>query len=213
MLEPMLAISDNTATDMILRQIGGPKLVYKFLQKNDISDIVVSRSIEQLYSDSSGLKAWPPRTSLTLLDRIKILKDIPDETKIKAYEKFYHDIRDTATPAAMTMLLTKLYNKELLSAEYTKMVLDIMGKERFSRIKTSLPKDIKFANKTGTWWDNGSSGKKYNYMGEIGIITLPDNKGHIAIAIYLKSDRSDIEKQKSAIGKLARLVYNGIRTE
>ncbi len=208
MFEPMMAISDNSCTDTILKQIGGPKAVYKFLQKHDISDILVSRSIEQLYGDSSGLQSWPARGSITLANRVKILNDIPDATKIKAYEAFYHDIRDTTTPAAMVMLLTKLYKYELLNSEYTKVILDVMGKESFSRIKKSLPKDVKIANKTGTWWDDKSSGKQYNYTSEIGIITLPEDKGNIAIAIYLKSDKSNLKKQVDAIGKVARLVYS-----
>ena len=167
MFEPMLAISDNSATDMILRQIGGPKAVYKFLQKNSISDLLVSRTIDQLFTDSSGVKAWPSGAALTMSERVKIRDEISDTDKIKAYGEFYHDIRDTTTPAAMTLLLTKLYNKELLNAKYTKMILDVMGKDAFSRVKASLPKDVKLASKTGTWWDNKSSGKKYNYLNEV----------------------------------------------
>ena len=158
MFEPMLAISDNSATDMILRQIGGPSAVYKFLQQKGISDIMISRSIEQLYSDSSGLKSWPARTSLTLMDRKILLDKMSDTDKTKAYEAFYNDIRDTATPSSMTTLLTKLYNAELLNSEYSKMILDVMAKGTSSRLKKLLPKDTKIAYKTGTWWDDKSSG-------------------------------------------------------
>lgn len=210
MFEPMLAISDNSATDMILRQIGGPGAVYKFLQQKGISDIMISRSIEQLYSDSSGLKSWPARTSLTLMDRKILLDKIPDTDKTKAYEAFYNDIRDTATPSSMTILLTKLYKAELLNSEYSKMILDVMAKGTSSRLKKLLPKDTKIAYKTGTWWDNKSSGKQYNYTNEIAIITLPNNRGHIAISIYIKSDHSNLQKQLDAVGKAARLVYNSI---
>ena len=79
-----------------------------------------------------------------------------------------------------------------------------------SRIKKLLPNDIKIAYKTGTWWDNTSSGKKYNYTNETALITLPENKGHIAISIYIKSNHSDIEKQKYASEKAAKLVYDSI---
>jgi len=211
MFEPMMAISDNSATDIILRQIGGPNAVYKFLQQKGISDIMVNRSIEQLYSDSTGLKSWPARTVLTLMDRKILLEKMPDSDKTKAYETFYHDIRDTATPSSMTTLLTKLYKEELLNAEYSKMILDVMAKGTSSRLKKLLHKDVKIAYKTGTWWDDKSSGKKYNYTNEIAIITLPDNRGHIAMAIYVKSDHSNLQKQLDAIGKAARMVYDNIQ--
>lgn len=210
MFEPMMAISDNSATDIILNQIGGPKAVYKFLQKNDLSNIMVSRSLQQIYSDSSGLKSWPDDTTLTLTTRRILLDQIADATKIEAYRVFYNDIRDTATPLSMATLLTKLHKQELLNAEYSNLILDVMAKGSFSHLKKLLPTDAKIAYKTGTWWDDKSSGKKYNYTNEIAIITLPDNRGHIAVAIYLKSDHSSIQLQKNAISKIGLMLYNNM---
>lgn len=206
MFEPMIAISDNSATDIILKEIGGPSAVYKYLQKNDLQDIKITRSIEQLYADSSGLTAWPKRTTLKLSDRVKIIKNIPDEIKIKAYEKFYVDSRDTATPIDMELLMMKLYNKKLLNDKYTKILMDVLNKDSFSRVRSTLPKGSTLASKTGTWWDNSSSGKKYNYMGEVGIISLPKDTGHIVFAIYIKSDQSNLEKQKKAMKDIAKLI-------
>jgi len=210
MFEPMRAISDNSATDIILKQIGGPAAVYKFLQQKGISDIIVSRSIEQLYRNSSGLEAWPAGIALTLMDRKSLLDKMSDTDKSKAYKAFYNDLRDTATPSSMTRLLTKLYKKELLNAEYSKMILNVMAKGTSSRLKKLLAKDTKIAYKTGTWWDDKSSGKQYNYTNEIAIITLPDNLGHIAIGVYLKSDNSNLQKQLNAMSKAAQLVYDSM---
>jgi beta-lactamase class A len=210
MFEPMMAISDNSATDIILKQIGGPKAVYKFLQQNDLSDIIISRSLQQIYSDSSGLKSWPDDTALTLKTRRILLDQIDDATKIEAYGVFYNDIRDTATPLSMATLLTKLHKKELLNAEYSKMLLDVMEKAAYSHLKKLLPKDVKIASKTGTWWDDKSSGKKYHYTNEVAIITLPDNHGHLAMAIYIKSDNSSTKLQKNAMSKIGLMLYNNM---
>lgn len=206
MFEPMLAISDNSATDIILREIGGPQAVYSFLQKHNLGDIMVNRSIEQIYASSAGIKLWPDRRDLTLTKRLALIQAIPDDEKQRAYKTFYNDPLDTTTPAAMSMLMAKLYNGELLNAEHTKIILDVMSKDKFSRIKNILPKNMKLLSKTGTWWDNKSKGIHYNYMSETGIITLPDNEGHIAFAIYTKSDHSTVEKQKKAIESVMKRV-------
>ena len=203
MFEPMIAISDNSATDMILKEIGGPKAVYGFLKSHDLGDIMISRSIEEIYASSGGVKSWPDRKSLTLTKRLELIKAVPEDQKQIAYKAFYEDPRDTTTTAAMSMLVAKLYKGELLDKEYTGLMLDVFAKERFSRVRDVLPKGATLISKTGTWYDNQSKGAQYNYMGETGIITLPGGE-HLAFAIYLKSDHSNVAKQKRAIGEVMK---------
>jgi hypothetical protein len=46
-------------------------------------------------------------------------------------------------------------------------------------------------------------------LNDVGIIYLPDNKGHIAISIYSSSDKiKDIKSYAIALGKVSKLVYD-----
>jgi beta-lactamase class A len=208
MFEPMLTISDNSATDIILENIGGPKAVYSFLKKHNLGDIRVNRSIRQIYFDTSGITSPPSRSTMTLTKYRALIDGTDDGTKIRTYKEFWLDPRDTTTPTTMTLLLTKLYNKELLNGEYTQLMLDVMSKEKNTRIAKYLPQNISMAHKGGTWYDILSSGTQYRYRSDVAIITLPNNKGHLVMSIYIKSDQTqDMQPLTEALSKAAKIVY------
>ncbi len=209
LLESMMAISDNTATDIILKELGGPSAVYKYMQQKDFGDIHVDRSMTQLYMDTSGLYSFPPKRTWTLKQFKEWRAAAPKEVKLKQYRALYEGIEDTATPKAMTHLLISLHSGGLINDENRDFLLDIMSHSWGDRIKKLLPQDIKVAHKTGTWYDNDVAGTAYNYTSDVGIIALPDNKGHVAISVYTSSDKgSSAKKQTEAIGKVSKLVYD-----
>lgn len=204
MFEPMVAVSDNSATDIILKQIGGPKAVYDFLCQNNLDDIRVNRTIDQIYLDSSGVGSWPLQNKLTLLERRALINMVPMLDKMKAHKDFYNDSKDTTTPEAMTHLLVKLYKGELLNPQYSEQLLNVMSNNSHSRIKKVLSIGTKTSSKTGTWWDDVED-KRYNYTNEIALITLPTGE-HIALSIYTKSENSSLERQVAALEGITKVL-------
>jgi beta-lactamase class A len=117
----------------------------------------------------------------------------------------------------MAKLLVKLYKKQVLSDSSTQLVLDIMTQCRTgrSRIRGLLPSHVKVAHKTGTWsiYEQDylrypGSKALYRFASDVGIITLPQNKGHIAIAIYVKSKSASDYPRSRAIALASRAIYD-----
>jgi beta-lactamase class A len=43
---------------------------------------------------------------------------------------------------------------------------------------------------------------------DVGIITLPEDAGHVAIAVFGKSSEKEIPERERAIAQIARMVYD-----
>lgn len=132
---------------------------------------------------------------------MKQSESIPEEDRRRAGTTFNADPRDTSTPEAMARLLEKLWRGELLSQASTALLLDIMTRCQTgeNRIKGFLPPGIAVAHKTGT------IGGTTN---DVGIITLPEEAGHIALAVFVKESEAEVAERERAIAQIARGVYD-----
>ena len=81
LMEAMLIHSDNRATDIILRDLGGPSHVQQWLVQNQLSGLRIDRTIARLLSDRRDLRdqrdSATPKAMVSLLQRIdsgKLLK-------------------------------------------------------------------------------------------------------------------------------------------
>ncbi|MBA3666577.1 MAG: serine hydrolase [Sphingomonas sp.] len=74
LMEAMLIHSDNAATDILLRDLGGPRTIQHWLTQNELSGLRIDRSIAQLLSDRRDLRdvrdSSTPRAMVELLQRI-----------------------------------------------------------------------------------------------------------------------------------------------
>ncbi|MCA1573523.1 MAG: class A beta-lactamase [Acidobacteria bacterium] len=201
LMELMLLISDNSATDVCLRLAGGPEAVTARMRALGINGIDVNRSTARLIADWIGVtqvpseSEWSPTLFRKLSDAVK-----PEERKAAA-AKFDADPRDTATPEAMTGLLEQVFRKDLLKRESTELLLDIMRRCRTgeTRLKGILPAGTEVAHKTGT------IGGTTN---DVGIVTLPDDAGHVAIVVFVKSSEKEVSARERTIADIARAVYD-----
>jgi beta-lactamase class A len=200
LLELMLADSDNTASDALLRLAGGGAAVTARLREIGVRDIDVNRPEAQLISDGIGVKVMPPESEWTLA-RLRALWDaVPAAEREAAVARYATDPRDTATPDAMADLLARAQRGETLSADTTALLLRVMtgASTGVLRIKGRLPAGTPVAHKSG------SMGGTTN---DVGIITLPD-KTHVAIAIFVKASPKTHEAREPAIAEIARTVYD-----
>jgi len=111
------------------------------------------------------------------------------------------DPRDTSSPEAMVTLLERIYRGDTLKSESRALLLDIMERCRTGkgRLKGILPQETAVAHKTGTF-----SG----ITNDVGIITLPDEAGHVAIAAFVKASEKGPAERERAIAQIARAVYD-----
>ncbi|MGB9701009.1 MAG: class A beta-lactamase [Thermodesulfobacteriota bacterium] len=200
LLELMLVVSDNTATDILLRLAGGPKAVTARLRDMGIWDIDVSRPTINLIADATGF-ILPPEKEWNL-DLFKKLHDqVPSENQKAAAARFVNDLRDTSTPEAMVKLLKCIYQGEFLKEETKNLLLDIMARCQTgrSRIKGFLLPETVVAHKTGTI---------AGITNDAGYIKLPNNDGTIALAIFIKLSDKDISDRERAIAHMSRTIYD-----
>jgi beta-lactamase class A len=198
-MELMLLISDNSATDVVLRLAGGPEAVTSKMRDLGITGINVNRPTVRLISEWLGADL-PPEKDWTPDLYGKLYSAVPPATKAAAEARFNIDPRDTAQPSAMADLLLKIYAKQLHKPESAELLLDIMRRCQTgdARIKGMLPPDTELAHKTG------SIGGTVN---DVGILTLPDNAGHVAIALFVKQGTKP-EVSEKAIAQISRTIYD-----
>ena len=201
LMELMLLISDNSATDVCLRLAGGPEAVTARMREIGINGIDVNRSTARLIGDWRGItqvvpeNEWSPALFQKLSEALK-----PEEIKAAA-TRFDADPRDTATPDGMVTLLARIFRKDLLKSESAELLLDIMRRCRTgdARLKGMLPLGTEVAHKTGT------IGGTTN---DVGIVTLPDDAGHVAIAVFVKSSDKETSARERTIAEVARAIHD-----
>jgi beta-lactamase class A len=199
-LELMLLISDNSAADISMRLAGGPAQVTARMRELGVDGISVDRPTINLIADYVGVRLppqseWSPETFETLAS-----ETTADQRK-QAAAKFEQDPRDTSTPDAMAVLLSHIYRRDALKPESAELLLDIMRRCQTgdARLKGILPAGTVVAHKTGT------IGGTTN---DVGIITLPDGAGHVALAVFVKSSDRDVGVRERGIAEIARAVHD-----
>jgi len=199
LLELMLLISDNSATDIVLRLAGGPEAVTSKMRELGIAGINVNRPTARLIAEWLGADL-PPEKDWTPDLFGKLFSALTPAQRKAAEDRFNQDPRDTAQPSAMADLLVKIYSKKLHQPETAELLLDIMRRCQTgdARIKGMLPPETVVAHKTG------SIGGTIN---DVGIVTLPDNAGHVALALFVKEGTKS-EASEKAIAEIARTVYD-----
>jgi beta-lactamase class A len=114
------------------------------------------------------------------------------------------DRPNTGTASDLAHLLAQLQKGEVLQQQQLALLLGFMtramtGGER--RLRADLPPGTPVADKTGT----GEPGTSTN---DVGLITLPEERGHLAIAVLLSGSKLSVEAQEKLIAQLARAAYD-----
>ncbi len=199
LLELMLLISDNSATDICLRLAGGPASVNACMKRMGISGLSVDRPTAYLIADWLGVTMDPQAWVAARFDSLE--KGLTEEQMKVSSRKFDVDLKDTSTPDAMSELLLMLYMQPILKTNTRQLLLDIMRRceTGLTRLKGALPPGTEVMHKTGT------IGMTTN---DIGIMTLPDGAGHVVISVFVKSSEKPIPERERAIAEVARAVYD-----
>ena len=200
LLELMLVLSDNSATDLLLRLAGGPEAVTARMRAMGIADLDIHRPTVKMIADSEGY-ALPPEREWTPDLFQKLYEGTTEESRKASLRSFQTDPRDSSSPEAMAMLLERIWRGAGLKTESRALLLDIMERCQTgrARIKGILPPGTVVVHKTGTF-----SG----ITNDVGIITLPQDAGHVAIAVFVKSSEKTPAERERSIAQVSRAVYD-----
>jgi beta-lactamase class A len=155
----------------------------------------------QLITQFVGLKALPPHSEWRSSLWDPLYDGVSQAEQKAAAAAFDKDPRDTATPEAMVDLLARIQRKALHKPETADLLLDILRRCQTGehRLRGLLPDGAFVAHKTGT------IGGTTN---DVGILTLPQGAGHVAVAAFVKSSTKPIEDREKVIAQIARAVHD-----
>jgi beta-lactamase class A len=198
LLELMLTVSDNTATDMLTKLAGGPGAVTAWVRGQGIHGLRVDRDTAGLLRDFFDIGPGPFPEALAAARKAN-----PDlEAKgDKLNAQFDNNPRDTATPMAMAGLLQRIFAGKALSASSTRLLTEMMERNTTGkgRIRGRLPEGTIVAEKTGTI---GSS------LNDVGMITLPGGHGKLVVAVFVTQSKKPFEDRERVIADVSRALYD-----
>lgn len=207
LMELMLRISDNSATDMLLRTAGGGAAVNARLAALGVTGVRADRPTVRLIADYAGVQGLRG-DDVPIAEFRRLSASVTDSARRAALAAFAADPRDTATPDGMARLLEKIWRRQALSEASSALLLDIMYRcdTGAERIKGMLPPGTRVAHKTGSLAPSARipGGRTVN---DVGIIDLPDGAGHLVMVGFVKN-ADDAALGERAIAHIARAAYD-----
>ena len=206
LISSIMRVSDNTASDALLKEAGGPRAVQATLQDLGLAGIDVSRYELEFAADYHGICCLDRMKPFSLERFLDARERVPDATRRKAAQSFQNDRRDSAQPDGMAMLLRRLARGELLNAGQTRWLLDEMAEmhTRDTRIRAGLPAGIRASLRPGTSGEMAGIRAAHN---DNAIVMLPENRGQLVIAAFLKRARGTNAECDATLADVARVAY------
>ena len=200
LLELMLLISDNSATDLTLTAAGGPDAVNARMSELGVEGLSVNRPTSVLIGDYSGVET-PADGQISMAEFRDRAGGVSAPERDAAREAFSTDTRDTSTPLAMAYLLAMTWAGKALGSKNTEVFKDIMLRVQTGagRIKGVLPPGTEVGHKTGT------IGGTTN---DVGYIYLPDGAGHVIAVVFVKDSDRPVPVREAAIAQISRAIYD-----
>jgi len=113
---------------------------------------------------------------------------------------------NTASALDLARLLARLQKGEILQPASREALFGFMARATtgLHRLRAGVPEGTPVGDKTG-------SGPGTSATNDVGIITLPDGKGHMAMAVLVSGSKRPVEVQEKLIADLARAAYDAYR--
>ena len=202
LIEMAITHSDNTANDSLLRTVGGPDAVRRFISKKDLGAIRFGPGERLLQAGTAGLKWQQSYANARNFQAARAA--LPEATRKAAMDAYRASPPDGASPAAIAGALTRLARGTLLSPESTQYMLGVMSRTKSGpqRLKAGLPAGWTFLHKTGTGQDYKGMTVGYN---DIGIATAPDGTRY-AIVVMMGEASSPIPARMATMQAVSRSV-------
>ena len=113
----------------------------------------------------------------------------------------------------LARLLVQLHQGKLLQPAQTNLLIGFMQRANtgLNRLRGNLPAGTVVADKTGSGEKDAATGMA-KATNDVGIITLPQSRGHLAIAVLVNQSKLPDAAQEKLIAELARAAYDAYVT-
>jgi beta-lactamase class A len=203
LLTLMIIQSDNTATDMVLAQIGIESIEPR-LRSFGCEAITIKMSVQGLFDNTFGAvdPDLPPHETAKLIEARAPFWDALTNQRVLE--------NNVASPRDMCRLIERLVRGELLSPGSTRVALDIMLRQQLNlRLPRFMPDGVPFAHKTGTFIQSRN---------DAGVVLMPDGS-HLIVVTFAILAREPldadplirnpyIDRVDSAMGYIARSAFD-----
>ena len=202
LLRRSLANSDNAATDILFRRLGGGAAVQAILDRKGLEGVRVGVQERVLQPTISGLRWRPEFSDPTAFKTAR--EAVPADVRAAALERYLSAPLDAATPLATVDALEALKEGRLLSPTSTAHLLRIMFESRAgaARLKAGLAEGWSISHKTGTGPDYQGRTAGFN---DVGLLTAPDGRSY-AVAVYMGHTGAPVRERQRMMADVARAV-------
>lgn len=202
MMQDALSLSDNLANDKLLWRIGGPDHVRAVLAERKIEGIRFGPGERLLQSHIAGLQ-WTPELAVGS-NFAQARTKLPMARREALLASYIADPLDGATPAGVARTLGRLGLGELLSADSTALLLNIMAHSHSGpmRLKAGVSRGWEVFHKTGTGQELNGLASGYN---DVALFRAPDGTLY-GVAVMIGETRLPIRARMEMMQAVSRAV-------
>ncbi|MFT4254228.1 MAG: serine hydrolase, partial [Caulobacter sp.] len=200
LLKRAVALSDNTAADVLLKRVGGPGAVTAWLELKKVEGMRLDRYARQMLPARAGAASF--RADWKGQAWRKAVLAVPEAERRAALSRYLADPRDTVTPLGAVRFLEALNQFELTSQDHRRRLLRLMEAAAGDRLRPALPAGARLAALT-TWapYDLGLCAADAT----LAMIRLADGR-RFALAIFLAASPLEDEDRTALVLDTARTV-------
>jgi beta-lactamase class A len=196
---------DNTAIDVLMKQLGGPGAVSAFLEQKGVTGLRVDRYEREIGVELLGMPSFRPEWKDPAA--FAVARDqVTARERQSAMNRFILDARDTSSVPAALGFLGLLVGGQLISPASLARLLGWMQDAPPGRFAAGLPRDVTVARATGeTASDLGFTAA----TAELAIATFPGGRRY-ALAAFLVGSTGTWKARNALFSDAARLVAAAI---
>jgi beta-lactamase class A len=191
-----LVESDGSASDVLLRVMGGPNVVQEYIEQIGIHDMHIVNTEKELGANwETQYQDWATPVAAAEVLRwfqlsVQELGPGPREIKIIKYA--------TANVQPSQRQYWHIGDLRFIDG------LMVDSRTGLERIRGLVPGDITVAHKTGS---GGTQNGITSATNDVGIIDLPNGK-HLAVAVFVSDSPADDKTRDAVIAKIAKAAYD-----
>jgi beta-lactamase class A len=198
LIQLMMRVSDNSATDILLNKIGIANVTAR-MKSLGLDSIRVDRTTLEMIMDQEGLD-YAAYGKLPIAELRERMAAVDAPTAARANEQFNKTEKDVASPRHMTALMEKIYRGQIVDRAASDEIIEFMNHSFVgqTRIPGSLPNATRVVHKTG------SIGGSTN---DTGIVYMPKGD-HLIITVLTRDAKASSSERERVIAEISRYAYD-----
>jgi beta-lactamase class A len=193
----MIAVSDNTAADVLLRRVGLAHV------NETLSDLGLERT-RVLGGTADVHRSLLADTATT--DTAAAFRALTSNDAVPAVSAYDAVLASSTTPREMTTLLATIWSDRAASPEQCRFARELLGAQAWQhRLRSGFPPvGVRVAGKTGTL---------AAVRNEVGVVQF-EGERPVAVAVFTRAARAEelLPRADAVIGQAARLAVTDLRS-